>query len=150
MGTGCGDDEPSDAGVAGTGGGSGAAGAAGMSGGGGAAGMTPPTAAQCTMTTETNTMGRNRAGCSACLCQMGLQAANACNGVAACWQLIGCISQNCPNDPASSCAISGPCAQFAAAGATTATALGMVLRGACGSVCIAPTTDTDGGGDAGL
>jgi hypothetical protein len=26
----------------------------------------------------------------------------------------------------------------------------MVLRGACGSVCIAPATDTDGGGDAGL
>lgn len=146
---GCGDDEDppatnggtggtsgTGAGTGGTGGGtSGSGGRAGAGTGGGAA----PTAAQCIASVGMITANRIAPACATCLCNMNLTATNACNAMPMCWALIGCIGDNCPDNP-TSCALTSCMASIG--GSTQAMPVGDVLNGPCAAMC-------DRGGDGG-
>jgi hypothetical protein len=154
---GCGDDDTAtEAGSGGSGGAAGKAGAGGAAGkagtggaagkaggGAGAGGTTSP--AVCKTDATTATGGMVDKDCLSCACDTDPNVTEACNKQAMCWPLISCVNTMCAGMDPTACAPS-KCGTLLA-GASQATAAGMILQGTCKAKCIKAG---DAGVDAGF
>lgn len=156
-GVGCGDDEPSDAGTAGTGGAAGA-GAGGMSGGGGRGGGGGASGGPSQMACVTATVakiGATGMACATCVCEKNVMLATACANTTECWDLIRCAGQfNCaPGGVTNVACLMANCGTLIDDAASTgaATPFGTpIVRTMCGTECPSAPPPGDGGTDAGI